>query len=108
MEITLQRDRVIASEARLLPAEIYNTAHLLLANSPDGCVFVPIRSMQYLAIIDAAEIVFVDSSNKNWVAISWSEFHPQRRSVLQEPVAYTARYYRPDGTTNKYAPSLAV
>jgi len=97
MEITLLRDPAIASEARLLPAETYNTAHILLSQSPEGCVFVPIRSMQYLAVMDAEEIVFVDSAYKNWAAISWSEFQPQKRASLHEPISYMAHYYRPDG-----------
>lgn len=97
MDITVYRDKMLAEELRQLPAEAYNTAHTLLARQPEGCVFVPIRSMQYLAIIDAAEIVFVDSDHKDQVAIAWTDFHPQQRSSLQDAVPYSARYYRADG-----------
>jgi hypothetical protein len=93
MEITCYRDSEIRREARHLPAEAYNTAHLLLEHSRGGVVFVPIRSMQYLAVIDHEEIIFLDSENKSWVEIAWQNFCPQQRSALTEPVAYEAVYY---------------
>ena len=96
MEITCYRDSELRREARYLPAEAYNTAHLLLEHSKDGVVFVPIRSMQYLAVIDREEIIFLDSENKSWVEIAWQNFHPQQRSALTEPVPYEAVYYRPN------------
>jgi len=93
MEITCYRDSELQREARYLPAEAYNTAHLLLEHSKGGVVFVPIRSMQYLAVIDHDEIIFLDSENKSWVEIAWQNFRPQRRSALIEPVPYEAVYY---------------
>ena len=95
MEITCYRDQEIAREPRTLPAAIYNLAHTLLARSATGCLFVPIRSMQYLAIIDAEEIIFLDGERKCWVDIAWCHFHPQARSSLEEPVAYDACFYQP-------------
>jgi hypothetical protein len=97
MEITCYRDSEIRREARHLPAEAYNTAHLLLEHSRGGVVFVPIRSMQYLAMIDHEEIIFLDSENKSWVEIAWQNFRPQQRSALTEPVAYEAVYYTSGG-----------
>ena len=64
MEITCYRDQEIARETRNLPAPTYNLAITLLARSRDGCLFVPIRSLQYLAILDADEFVFVDGTSK--------------------------------------------
>ena len=55
-----------ASHATCLPRPI-TPAHLLLEHSKDGVVFVPIRSMQYLAVIDHEEIIFLDSEHKSWV-----------------------------------------
>jgi hypothetical protein len=37
-------------------------------------VFIPIRGMQCLAIIDPFEIVFVESSRQNLIALSWTDF----------------------------------
>jgi hypothetical protein len=93
MEITCYRDSELRREARHLPAEAYNTAHLLLEHSKSGVVFVPIRSMQYLAVIDRDEIIFLDSENKSWVEIAWQNFRPQQRIALTEPVPYEAVYY---------------
>ena len=93
MEITCYRDSELFREPRQLPAEVYNTAMVLLQHSSDGVVFVPVRSMQYLAIIDHEEIVFLGSENKNRVEISWQRFRPQRRDALTDPVPYDAVYY---------------
>lgn len=97
MDITLHRDQELFSESRHLPAEIYNTAHTLLAQSEADCVFIPIRSMQFLAIIDAEEIVFVPGDFRNIVAIAWTDFRPNQRSALHDPVPYIVRHYRTDG-----------
>lgn len=96
MEITCYRDREVASEPYSLPAATYNLAHTLLARSPSGCLFVPIRSMQYLAILDAEEFVFLDGERKCWIDIAWQDFHPQVRTSLDEPVPYRAVYYQSD------------
>jgi hypothetical protein len=85
-----------AREARFLPAETYNLTRLLLARSRVGHVFVPIRSMQYLAVLDAQEILFVDSEQKSLVAIAWDNFRPGNRETLEERVAYEAVYYASD------------
>lgn len=96
MEITCYRDTELQRKPHFLPAAIYNTAHLLLDHSREGVVFVPIRTMQYLAVIDSEEIIFLDSENKSWVAISWQNFRPQQRNTLTESVAYEAVYYNLD------------
>jgi hypothetical protein len=50
--------------------------------------------MQYLAIMDAEEIIFLDGERKCWIDIAWQKFHPQARNSLDEPVEYSAVYYR--------------
>lgn len=95
MEITCYRDRELQREMRRLPAATYNLAHTLLAHSPAGVVFVPIRAMQYLAIVDHEEIVFIDAARKSLIDMAWQHFLPQQRSALDEPVAYEAVYYHP-------------
>jgi hypothetical protein len=98
MEITCYRDAEIGRETRHLPAPVYNLTRRLIARSPSGIVFVPIRSMQYLAILDREEIVFIDHQYKNRIEIAWQHFQPQSRASLDEAVAYEAVMYRPDGT----------
>jgi hypothetical protein len=93
MEITCYRDPEIAREFCSLPAATYNPAQTLLSRADMGCVFVPIRSMQYLAIIDAEEIVFIDSTHKEQVKIAWQNFRPQDRAALDQPVSYEVAYY---------------
>lgn len=95
MEITCYRDQELQREMRHLPAATYNLAHTLLARSPAGVVFVPIRSMQFLAILDHEEIVFVDAERKSQIDIAWQHFRPQQRSSLDEAVAYESVYYHP-------------
>ncbi len=55
-------DREFAREASSLPAEIHNGLKAIL--SPDGGrpVFLPIRPMQILAVVDPEEVIFVDAS----------------------------------------------
>jgi hypothetical protein len=96
LEITCHRDAELQREPHFLPATVYNTAHLLLEHSKEGVVFVPIRNMQYLAVMDFEEIIFLDSENKSWVAIAWQNFRPQQRNSLAEPVFYEAVYYIPE------------
>lgn len=95
MEITCYRNPEITRESRSLPAATYNLAHALWSRSGTGCLFIPIRAMQYLAIIDAEEIVFLDGTRKCWIDIAWRDFRPQDRTSLNDPVAYQAVYYQP-------------
>lgn len=94
MEITCYRDQELACETRYLPAATYNLALTLLARSATGNLFVPIRAMQYLAILDAEEWVFLDGERKCWVDIAWRHFRPQARTSLDEPVEYEAVFYQ--------------
>ncbi len=82
-----------ARAARTMPAETYNLAHGLLARSTTGSVFVPIRTMQYLAVLDAQEYIFVDRENRRFIDLAWQRLAPQTRTSLQDPVPYEAVYY---------------
>jgi hypothetical protein len=93
VEETFFRPPEIGREQRTLPAATYNLAHLLLQRSDSGCVFVPIRSMQYLAVVDVEETIFVHREGRRLMEISWCQFHPGERAALTEPVRYTAVYY---------------
>lgn len=96
MEITCYRDPEISHEARHLAASTYNLAITLLSRCPTRHLFVPIRSMQYMAIIDNEEFVFIDGERKCWIDIAWRNFKRQDRAALDQPVAYDAVYYRED------------
>lgn len=94
---SFEREQPLQRVASALPAGTYNRTRILLAASASGCVFVPIRSMQYLAVIDQEEIIFVDGQHKRWVEVAWRRFKAQARAALDEPVAYEAVFYTPDG-----------
>ena len=94
MEITCYRDEEISRESRELLADTYNLAITLLARSGDRHLFVPIRSMQYMAIVDAEEFVFIDGERKCWVDIAWQNFQRRKRTALDQPITYDAVCYR--------------
>ncbi len=96
MIIRIYREEPILREPHSLPASTYNLARLLLAKSPQGVAFVPIRSMQVLAILDAEEFVFIDGQYKSLAMLSWQKFRPQARQRLSEPVPYELVCYSPD------------
>jgi len=81
----------------MLPAATYNLTRILLAASPAGCVFVPLRGMQYMAEVDDAEIIFIDSQYKRWVEVAWQGFRSQARAALNDPVAYEAVFFTRGG-----------
>lgn len=91
---TFYRGEKLGSQARSLLAHTYNSLRVLLDLSDRGCVFVPIRSMQYMAVIDKEEVIFVDAmSARRSIEFSWQVFCPQLRTSLSEPVGYTLIYY---------------
>jgi hypothetical protein len=94
MEEHFYREEEIARKPGFLSAATYNLAHTLLARA-GKCLFVPIRSLQYMAVLDAEEIIFVDSQNKAWVELAWQHFRPQRRNSLDEPVPFEVVHYLP-------------
>ena len=94
---TFERGPALGEMASALPAATYNLTRILLANSPRDCVFVPIRAMQYPAVIDREEIIFVDSQYRRWVEVAWRQFQPRERAALDEPVAYQAVFYTAEG-----------
>jgi hypothetical protein len=94
MEITCYRDAIYAQETRTLPADVYNLALTLLHRTQPHTLFVPIRPMQYLAILDDEEWIFLDGVRKCWVDIAWQHFQPQQRTSLADTVTYQAIFYQ--------------
>ena len=84
-----------------IPAPLYNLAHNLLARSEIDCVFIPVRSLQVLAVITAHEIVFVDSLSYAHqdniggciILLAWQFVQNQHRDSLEEPVSCEVVYY---------------
>ena len=97
VEETFYRPAELDREARTLPADLYNLAHLLLMRAANDCLFVPIRSMQYLAVLDAEEFIFVDREGGRMIDLAWQRFRASERAALDEPVPYEAVYYTANG-----------
>lgn len=90
---TFYREDPLEVRPARLPAEIYNLAHRLLVRGGADCLFVPIRAIQYMAVLDAEEIIFVDREAKHLVEIAWRQFRPQARAALSDPVPYEIHLY---------------
>lgn len=100
-ETFFRPDQPFAQEPSALPADIHNGLQLLLARDGGTCVFLPIRSMQYQAVIDREEVVFVDAYGGyayqdgvggRLIRIAWRPSGEPRDS-LSEPVPCEIVYY---------------
>jgi hypothetical protein len=87
MQESFCREQEIARLPAFPPAAIYNLAHTLLARF-GACLFVPIRSMYSMAVLDAEEFIFVDGQNKAMAELAWQNFRPQARDSLDERVPF--------------------
>lgn len=96
----------VGRESVCIPASLFNRCRLLLSRCRYEHIFVPIRSMQYLAVIDAQEIVFVDSQayavrggeGGRMILLAW-QFRPELRpDSLTEPVPIDVVHYHPAAT----------
>jgi len=84
-----------------VPAGIYNLYRSLLGRSETGHVFVPIRSMQYLAVMDKNEIIFVDSQSYavskdeggRLILVAWQFPRLHDRAALTEPMPCDVVFY---------------
>jgi hypothetical protein len=84
-----------------VPAEIYNLYHSLQKRSQTGHVFVPIRSMQFMAVLDSNEIVFVDSQSYavsrdeggRMILLAWQFPRTRARAALTDPMPCELVYY---------------
>ena len=97
MDLSFERGEEIRREVRQLPAEHYRIMRLLYSRAGGRPLFVPMRGMQYLAIVDSEEVVFVDGQGPRVIEVSWQEFRASERADLREPFNYTCIYYSEKG-----------
>ena len=91
-------------EASSLPAVIVNGLRLLLSRQERDHLFLPIRRMQYLAVVERDEIVFVDSQSYahqdgvggRLIRLAWQLSPASRRDSLDGPVPCEILYYFPN------------
>ncbi len=88
-----------------LPAEIVNGLGRLLARHQRDHLFVPIRAMQYQAIVERSEILFVDGQcgyahqdgvGGRLIQLAWRPQPAAQRTSLDGPVPCEILYYLPD------------
>jgi len=93
-----------ACERLTIPAPLYNHCRLALARCAQPHVFVPVRSLQFMAVIDADEVIFVDSmayavqdgEGGKLICLAWSFAPAAGRDDLAAPAPVELRYYRDD------------
>jgi hypothetical protein len=102
---TFFRPQEEARQESAIPAGLYNTCQRLLRRIGADCLFVPIRSMQYQAVIDREEIIFVDSQGGyayqdgqggRLIRIAWEPRPPEKRESLIESIPCDIVFYFPD------------
>ena len=97
-------DEFSCQQTRLL-SKTYNLAHILLKRSQSAHLFIPIRSLQYLAIIENNAFWFVDSlayatrgnDGGRLIRISWHPLiNPSQRESLVENMDCRVIFYGND------------
>lgn len=95
----------VGEQSWTLPADIYNLSRTLLGRSEFNCAFVPIRSMQFLAVLTRDEIVFVDSQayavhgneGGRLIVLAWKFDAGCAREALDQPCPCRVVYYCNNG-----------
>lgn len=99
---TFFRPAEVSRLASSLPAPLYNGLHLLLARSPGECLFLPLRALQYQAVLSREEVIFVDSQGGyaqqdgqggRLIRIAWQPEPAHRRVSLSDPVPCDLVFY---------------
>ncbi|MEN8107049.1 MAG: hypothetical protein ABFS22_03485 [Pseudomonadota bacterium] len=104
MKITTEtffRAEEVGREQVNLPALLFNRCVLLLNRSMTKNVFVPVRTMQYQAVIDSDEVIFVDNQGYavqdgkggRLIVLAWQMPMHHSRDSLTEPVPIEVVYY---------------
>ncbi len=97
-------DEFFCQESRLL-SKTYNLAHVLLKRSQSDYIFVPIRPLQYLAILEKNAFWFVDSldyavrgdEGGRLIRISWHPLlHANQREGLTQNMDFRIIFYGKD------------
>ncbi len=86
-----------------VPINLYRLYRKRLRDSRGNWVFVPVRSMQFLAVIDDEEVVFVDSQaymvhndvGGRVILLAWRFAPAGSLDSLTEPVPCTVVHYQP-------------
>jgi hypothetical protein len=91
----------IACERLTIPAALYNQCRLMLSRCQYEHIFVPVRSMQFQAVIDNDEVIFVDNQayavrdgeGGKLIRLAWKFRRDQEREGLTAPAPIDLIYY---------------
>ena len=94
----------IACERLTIPAPLYNQCRLMLSRCEYEHIFVPVRTMQFQAVIDRDEVIFVDNlayavrdgEGGKLIRLAWKFRHDTERESLTEPAPIDLIYYDDD------------
>ncbi len=95
MELTVEFGPVLSNTPRSLPATTYRCLRLLI-HRLSLPLFIPLRPLQILAIVDDHEVIFLHPQEKRHALIRWHDFQTQCRDNLEAPVAFMSTRYYPD------------
>lgn len=94
--VSFYRSAEIRRENRMLAASTYNLAKILYQHREGEALFIPIRSMLFLAVMDDEEIFFLDGAvSRHQIVLAWQNFHPQRRAHLKASIPFEVVFYTP-------------
>ena len=101
---TFFRPDEVGRTALNLPAELFNRCRLMLSRCESEHLFVPVRSMQFQAVIGHSEVIFVDSQDYavrdgkggKLICLAWAFRHEVGRDSLTEPAPIEMLYFRDD------------
>ena len=76
-----------------LPATNYNNLKRLMQVSTESVLEVPVPKLQYLAVVDQNEVVFVDLHFRHVIEFAWQSLIPRDRNSLFSPVDFRSCWY---------------
>lgn len=89
----------------VLPASLYNLTRLALRDSEKNTSFISLREMQFVAVIDEEEIIFVDGNGEyevrdgeggRIIKLAWQNFNIHDRASIDDTVPIEVVYYSDD------------
>ena len=91
----------VACERLTIPAPLYNQCRLMLSRCQYEHIFVPVRSLQFQAVIDEEEVIFVDNQayavsdgeGGKLIRLAWVFHHDERGDDLSQPAPIELVYY---------------
>ncbi|MDJ0740571.1 MAG: hypothetical protein QNJ91_12695 [Gammaproteobacteria bacterium] len=103
---TFFRPAEVARERTTLPAQLYNGCRLALARCEYGHVFIPLREMEVIAVIDETEVIFVDKhaytvrdgSGGRLIVLAWQFAAGTRRDDVSRPAPIDVVHYDDRGS----------